>query len=376
MPRIAFFSNQFATATGHGIARYAHELYDALAALGGPEVTPVAAWSSRAAADLAALKARTGLRLTGLGRRATPLAWAYLDTPPVEWLIPGPVDVVHAVSLGYPVATRKPYVVTVHDLGHLTHPEYFRSDRPWVMERALRQAERRAEVLICVSHSTAREVAAYLGPAIEPRLRVVHEGVSPAFFTPPDPSCLAGLGLPPAEVPVILSAGKLSPRKNIQGVLEAMSALTSDIPHHLVLVGGAGWDTEEALARLENPALRARVHLLGYVTDDQLRALYARAALYVHPSLYEGFGLTVLEAMASGTPVITSNGSSLPEVAGEAGLLVDPRDTEALAGAIARVCTDPALAARMAEDGRTQARRFDWADCARSVAGIYDEVAA
>lgn len=374
MPRVAFFSNQFASGQGHGIARYAHELYAALMALGGHEVTPVAAWSSKTDDELAQLRRRTGLRLTGLGRRITPLAWTFLDWPPLDALLPGSVDLVHAVSLGYPVATRKPYVVTVHDLGHLTHPEYFGGDRPWVMQKALRHAERQADVLICVSRFTASEVIDYLGPAIEPRLRVIYEGVSPSFFDPPDMGCLLGLGLPPIDVPLILSAGKISPRKNIQGVLEAMSALIEEIPHHLVLVGGAGWDTEEVFATLKNPVLRDRVHLLGYVSDTQLHALYARASVYVHPSLYEGFGLTVLEAMASGTPVITANMTSLPEVAGDAALLIDPRDTSMLSGAIAQVCHDPELAHRLSRSGKEQARGFDWVECARAVAAVYDEV--
>lgn len=374
MPRVAFFSNQFATGQGHGISRYAHELFQALMTVGGYDLTPVAAWSSRSREDLAQLRARTGLRLTGLGRRLTPLAWNFFDWPPLEARLPGTVDLVHALSLGYPIATRKPYVVTVHDLGHLTHPEYFGGERSWVMQRALRQAERRADVLICVSGFTASEVIDYLGPAIEPRLRVIHEGVSSSFFEPPDMSQLVGLDLPPLDVPFILSAGKISPRKNIHGVLEAMASLTDDIPHHLVLVGGAGWDTEAVFDTLKNPVLRDRVHLLGYVTDAQLRALYARASLYVHPSLYEGFGLTVLEAMASGTPVITANRTSLPEVAGEAALLIDPRDTKRLAEAMGHLCQDSELAVRLSRKGIERARCFDWRDCARKVGAVYDEV--
>ena len=149
-----------------------------------------------------------------------------------------------------------------------------------------------------------------------------------------------GLNLPPDDVPVILTAGKISPRKNVQGVLRALKLVQDKIDHHLVLVGGAGWETEAVLKELDDGTLRDRVHLLDYVTDEQLRALYRRASLYIHPSLYEGFGLTVLEAMASGVPVITSNTSSLPEVAGDAGLLVDPANDAEIAEAICSICTD------------------------------------
>jgi glycosyltransferase involved in cell wall biosynthesis len=306
-----------------------------------------------------------------LGRRLTPLAWHYLDRPTLERLIGGQVDVVHAVSLGYAIATRKPYVVTVHDLGPLTHPEYFTNTKPWIMEKSLRQAEARADAIVCVSQSTADEVEGYLGAHVADRIRVIKEGVSPKFFAPGDMACLAGLALPPDNIPIILTAGKISPRKNVQGVLRALKLVQHEIDHHLVLVGGAGWETEAVLKELDDGGLAKRVHLLDYVTDEQLRALYRRASLYIHPSLYEGFGLTVLEAMASGVPVITSNTSSLPEVAGDAGLLVDPtKDTE-IAEAISTICTDDTLRYAKIEQGLARAGHFSWDDCARDLRETY-----
>lgn len=152
-----------------------------------------------------------------------------------------------------------------------------------------------------------------------------------------------------------------------------MRILGEDIPHHLVLVGGAGWENETVLRDLGDARLSARTHLLGYVTDEQLRALYAAATVYVHPSLYEGFGLTLLEAMAADCPVITSNVYSLPEVAGDAGLLVDPTDAEAIAAAIGKVCGDDAFRADMIEKGRERVARFRWHDCAESMRTVYAE---
>jgi glycosyltransferase involved in cell wall biosynthesis len=370
---VAFFSNQFADVRGHGLARYARELFAALRAREDVAVTPVAGWSSLSHRPLADLRRETGLKLTGLGRRLTPLAWTYLGGPALERLIGQPIDVVHAVALGYPVATRKKLVVTVHDLGPLTHPEYFRNTRPWVMERSLRQAERQADVIICVSRSTADEVCTYLGDGVADRVRVVHEGVSREFFAPADGTCLNGLSLPAEGIPYILSVGKISPRKNVQGVIRALHYVMNEIPHHLVLVGGSGWDTEVATKEVTSPALRERLHFLGYVDDEQLRALYQRAAVYVHPSLYEGFGLTVLEAMASGAPVIASNASALPEVAGDTGRLVDPADSEALSHELREICSNAGLAGDLARRGRAHAATFRWADCAASVAEIYRE---
>ena len=312
MLNVAYFSNQFAEAQGHGIARYAHEMFNGLRKHDDLAMRPVAAWSSLPPDQLAQRQKETGLELIKLGRTLTPIVWNYLDFPTIERLIGGPVDLVHAVSLGYAIATRKPYVVTVHDLGPLTHPDYFTNTRPWIMEKSLRQAEARADAIVCVSQSTADEVEGYLGSHVANRIRVVKEGVSPEFFAPSDMGLLKGLPLPPDDVPIILTAGKISPRKNVQGVLRALKLVADKIDHHLVLVGGAGWETEAVLKELDDGALSSRVHLLDYVSNAQLRALYKRASLYIHPSLYEGFGLTVLEAMASGVPVITSNTSSLP----------------------------------------------------------------
>ncbi|MEO1291411.1 MAG: glycosyltransferase family 1 protein [Pseudomonadota bacterium] len=369
--RVAYFANQFADRHGHGLARYARELHTALAALDGVEITPVAAWSTMPADELSALKQATGLRTLPTGRQITRLDGTFLGALPIEMWLKGCVDITHAVALGYPVATRRPLVVTIHDLGPLTHPQFFSNTRPWVMQRALDQAVRQASAIICVSHSTAAEVREVCGPVVDDRLRVIHEGVGEEFSEPVDPACLTGLDLPPAGTPFILAAGKLSPRKNVQGIIAALCEVLDDIPHHLVLTGGSGWDMETITAELGDPRLAERVHFTGYVSDRQLRALYGQAAIYVHPSLYEGFGLTVLEAMAAGTPVITADRSSLPEVAGGAARLVDPEDTAALAGALRDIGTDPTLAADLTARGKANASRFAWSITAAETAEVY-----
>ncbi len=374
MLNVAYFSNQFADAQGHGLARYAREMHAGLQKVDGLNAIPVAAWSSLSRKKLGLLKRQTGLRLSPLGRRLTPLAWHYLDNPVLERLIPGEIDLVHAVSLGYAIATRKPYVVTVHDLGPLTQPDYFTNTKPWIMEKSLRQAEAKADAIVCVSQSTADEVEGYLGAHVASRIRVIKEGVSPHFFLPAEMSKLDSLDLPPEDVPIILSAGKISPRKNVQGVLEALAQIAKEVPHHLVLVGGAGWETEQVLAKLADGALQDRVHLLDYVTDAQLHALYKRAALYVHPSLYEGFGLTVLEAMASGVPVITSDSSSLPEVAGDAGILVNPHDVGMIAEAMRILCHDTELQDRKRVEGMLRAKEFSWDDCAAQLGALFKDI--
>ncbi|MBI6630260.1 glycosyltransferase family 4 protein [Pontibaca salina] len=356
------------------MARYAQELLDALRALDGPKISPVAAWSALSPDRLAERRREIGLELTGLGRRGTSLLWTFLDRPFIESRLNRRIDVVHAVTLGYPVATEKPLVVTIHDLGPLTHPEYFRNTRPWVMRRSLDQAVRKADAIVCVSQATANEVRDIAGPAVDSRLQVVLEGVAERFFVPSDPAVLNQLNLPDAELPFILSAGANSPRKNLRGLLRAMAVAMQEIPHHLVLVGGTGWETSSFEQEIANPVFQGRVHRVGYVSDPQLRALYQSAALYAHPSLYEGFGLPVLEAMASGTPVVVSNRSSLPEVAGTAGRLSNASAPESFAADIVEICTNEAIRKRMIADGKAHAARFRWSDCAQAMANIYGDV--
>ena len=373
---IAYFSNQFSDVRGHGIARYARELFQALRSTDSSiKITPVSAWSGLKGEALSVLQAETGLEILPWGQKLTPLAWSFLNSPKLENGISSPVDLVHAVALGYPVATNKPYVVTVHDIGPLTHPEYFTPKGTWIMKRSLKQMVDRAAGIICVSHSTANELKSYCGGSVADRIQVVHEGISDEFQAPADDSgrdLLDTLGL--GDTPYILSAGAISPRKNTRRIIQALSRLKDRIPHHLVLVGGKGWSDELVHSELASSGISDRVHLTGYTTDAQLKGLFAGASVYVHPSLYEGFGLTVLEAMAQGCPVVTSDVYSLPEVAGDAGILVDPTSVSEIADAIEGICIDSAFASDLAARGRERIKAFSWGDCAAGVIDVYRRV--
>ena len=212
---VAYFSNQFADREGHGLARYSRELFEGLRrSAQDVAVQPIAAWSSLERDELTALQGVSGLRLLPWGRRLTPLLWTFPGGPPIERWLPDAPDVVHAVSLGYPVTTRKPLVVTIHDLGPLTHPEYFPRRSLWIMKKSLDQALRQADAIICVSHSTADQLLSIAGSGVGDRVRVIHEGVSKFFFEPPEAGCLQPVkGLPEVGTPYILCTGKLSPRK-------------------------------------------------------------------------------------------------------------------------------------------------------------------
>lgn len=356
---IALFSNQFAGSKGFGLARYARELHGALSVRPGLNVVPVAAWSDRADPS------ETGAVLLPTGRRGTSLAWTFLGAPALERLTSFTPDVVHAASLGYPVATKKPFVVTVHDLGPLTHRAFFRKARPFVMRRALAQAAR-ADAVVCVSAFAREEFLRVAGEGVRPRTHVVSEGAAP--LPPADHDGFAALGL---TKPFVLAVGQASPRKNFDGLVAALARLGDAVPHHLVVAGGTGWDAGAFDAAIRDHHMADRVHKTGFVSDGVLAALYARASAFALPSFYEGFGLPVLEAMAAGVPVIASNVSALPEVAGDAALLVDPSDTKALAGALHAVLTNETLAGDMRDKGRARAKNFSFAAAAAAMEQIY-----
>jgi len=374
---VAYFANQFADKEGHGLARYARQLHRALLECPDVHAIPVASWSSCDPSALQQLQQDSGLQLLPWGRRLTPLAWAFANYPPLEQWMDERIDVVHAVSLGYPIATRKPYVVTVHDIGPMTHPEYFNNKPPWIMKKSLDQMLDKADAIICVSQATADELREYAGNRLnQDRVHIIGEGVSPVFFENADMQLIDHLpGMPEKGIPFILTTGKISPRKNIQGVIKALAQLLDDVPHHLVLVGGTGWEADEVFSLLKDARLAGRVHMIGFVTDEQLLALYKAASAYVHPSLFEGFGLTLLEAMAAGCPVITSNLYSLPEVAGDAGWLVDPHRPDEIAHAIREVCMREMVADELVEKGRKRVAEFSWEGAATSVAEVYRKIA-
>lgn len=365
---VAYYSDSLTTERQYGLSRYAWELLRELRKL-EPQyhVRPVSAHVCVDAGKVAAMRNSLGYVPLPGGRKRTALLWSTLGAPAIENWTPW-ADVVHSVEPSYPVATRKPLVVTVHDLGPITHPHYFRNSRPWLLKRALAAAASRAAAIICVSQSTADALKEHLRSDLGDRLRVVAEGVSDEFFEP-QPADAAGAT--PGGEPYFLWSGSFSPRKNVGRVVEAFERIASQLPHHLVLCGGAGWDAQETLARIRSSPFASRIHLPGRVDDAKLRAYYAKADAYVFVSLMEGFGLPVLEAMASGCPVIASNLSSLPEVAGNAACLVDPLDVEAIAHAMNEVGSSPERRQALAARGRRRADQFRWSACAQSVAAIY-----
>jgi glycosyltransferase involved in cell wall biosynthesis len=260
-------------------------------------------------------------------------------------------------------------VVTIHDLSFLRYPEGFRKQNRLYLSSFTQWSVQRARRVIAVSESTKRDVVHHYG--ISPDIvDVVHNGVDPCFQPLPASETTtfrARQGLPER---FLLFVGTLEPRKNVIHLIESYAQLAADRPP-LMLVGGKGWFYDEIFARVETLGLDDNVRYVGFVPPEDLPKWYNAATLLVYPSLYEGFGLPPLEAMACGTPVVTSTASSLPEVVGEAGLLVDPTDTEALTDAMNRVLGDQELQHEMGSAGLIQAQGFSWQKSARRTADSY-----
>ncbi len=269
-----------------------------------------------------------------------------------------------------PLACPVPAVVTVHDLAFIRFPQTFRAYNRTYLDLATRTSVRRAAYILAVSEHTRREVAGLLGIPLE-RI-IVTPNAARAHFRPPDPQRLAAFRqqhhLPEQFV---LYVGTLEPRKNLTTLLQAYSQIASDTSAPLFIGGGKGWMYEPVFARLEALGLRERVQFIGYIDEEALPLWYAAATVFVFPSLYEGFGMPPLEAMSCGTPVIASNSTSLPEVVGDAGVLVEPTDADALAAALLRVLRDADLRHHLRERGMQQARRFAWRTTAERTLQVY-----
>ncbi len=283
-------------------------------------------------------------------------------------------DVFHGVLNVLPIVCPTPGVVTVHDLAFIRFPQTFRAYNRTYLDFATRLSVRHAARILAVSEHTKREVVGLLGVPAE-RVVVTPNAVR-AHFRPPAPSALAAFraakGLPERFV---LYVGTLEPRKNLTTLLEAYAevARRHDVP--LLVGGGKGWLYDAVFQRLDELGLRERVRFVGYIEEEELPLWYAAATVFVFPSIYEGFGMPPLEAMACGTPVITSNSSSLPEVVGDAGLLVSPHDPGGFAAAIERVLTDAALHHELRVRGLARAQIFDWRVTAERTLAAYEAAA-
>ena len=289
----------------------------------------------------------------------------------------GRVDVTHSTNITGPRLEKSRLAVTVHDLSFLREPDWHKADNVAFSMRSLKQAVANADALIVPSEFTARELTSFY-PETGDRVRVVPEAVPGHFRPDGDAAALEAIRRKyDLARPFFLFVGTLEPRKNVVGLVRAFHEFLAAGAgeHDLILAGGVGWKAESSLAAVRHRAGRDRVRHLGYVPDEDLPSLYRAAFALVYPSLYEGFGLPVLEALACGLPVITSRASSMAEIAGEAALYVDPEDENQIAAAMTRLAGETKLHAELAAAGPKRAALFSQAEMGRRTLGVYQELA-
>jgi len=363
-----------------GIGRYTRGLIGALAEvdhvrqyvlfMAKPKAWPGAEGQRRA------WPANFTLRTVPFTDRQMAIVWQRLRLPlPVE-LVTGRLDLFHSPDFVLPPVRRARTVLTVHDLSFLRLPECSSPSLLAYLMDAVPRSVARADVLLADSESTRRDLIELLHVP-EDRVFVLYAGVEERFRPEAEARDARTRERHGLARPYILGVGTLQPRKNYGALIRAFHRLVEehDLPHDLVIVGSKGWLYDDVFATIAELGLAERVRLLGLVDDDDLPALYRGADVFAFPSLYEGFGIPVLEAMGCGTPVVTSNVSSLPEVAGDAALQVPPDDVDALADAMWRSISDTALREALRIRGFRQAARFTWKRAAEELIGVYERVA-
>jgi glycosyltransferase involved in cell wall biosynthesis len=286
-------------------------------------------------------------------------------------------DVFHAPHYVLPTAVPCRSVVTIHDCIHLMFPQYLPNRGAHAYARAaMWSAVRRSDCILTVSEASKRDILHFFTVPPE-KIVVVTNAIDERFWiTPPEEDVARVRERYQLEQRFVLYVGNIKPHKNLVRLIEAFDILRrGELDDLKLLIIGDEISKLPALRRaVHSHKLHKHVRFLGYLPDETLAILYRLASVFVFPSLYEGFGLPPLEAMASGTPVVTSNVSSLPEVAGDAAVLVDPYDVDSLVDGVRRVLTDQALAAEMRARGLVRAREFSWESSVLKIRDVYERV--
>lgn len=348
-----------------GIGRYTRNLVRALVQQDETNRYLLFAAGGKRGPDTERWPAHVAVRHVPISDRWLHLLWQRIRIPLPVQLATGSLDLFHSPDFVLPPVGSTPTIVTVHDLSFVRVPECFVAGFTDYLRRAVSRAVDRADLVLADSQSTRADLIELMG-VNDAKITVLYPGVEARFGIVHDAECLrrvrAAYSLPEDFV---LGLGTLQPRKNFTTLIEAFGRMLKDRPKehgnlHLVIVGEKGWMCDGIYEAAGTAPVNGRVHLVGFVEDADLPAFYNLASVFAFPSYYEGFGLPVLEAMACGVPVVAANNSALPEVVGEAGLLIGANDTDGLAHALRSLVSDHALRERLIAAGQKQAQRFSW----------------
>ncbi|GAB4155757.1 MAG: glycosyltransferase family 1 protein [Candidatus Promineifilaceae bacterium] len=310
-------------------------------------------------------------------RRLARIVWEQTAWPLAAWQ--RRLDLLHGMAFATPLLSPCPTVVTIYDLSFVHYPDRFPLAQRYYLLAQTRRACRQARRVVAISAAGRQDIHQVLGVALA-QIDVVLPGVDHAFQPLPPEQVAAFRRAKQLPDRFILHVGTLQPRKNLPTLIAAFADLIRRSPRYanlqLVLVGGKGWLYNEIFALVEKLELQQQVRFAGYVPDVELPLWYNASALLIFPSVYEGFGLPILEAMACGTPVIAAETAVVPEVIGEAGLLFPATEAAALVDALSRVLDQPELAAAMRHAGLIQAQNFTWEQAGRQMVAVYQQALA
>ncbi len=359
-----------------GIGRYTRGLVDALAELDQDNAYTL--FCAGQPPDRDTWPANFAIQTTQVPARWLTAGWHKLRLPLPAETLAGGCDIFHSPDFTLPPLRKARGVVTVHDLSFLRVPQCADPGLRTFLERAVPRSLARSARVLADSENTKKDLIELLDVAPE-KISVVPAGIEPRFQPVHNTAKLAAVRAR-YKLPewFILMVGTIEPRKNLSRLITAYRQLRrqTGLPHALVIAGKEGWLFQGIYEQVAREGMTECVLFPGFVADADLPALYSLADVLAFPSLYEGFGLPPLEAMACGTPVVTSANSSLPEAVGSAALLVNAEDIEGLTEALARVLCDANLHARMSDLGRVQASRFTWPEAARRLLDAYRLTAA
>ena len=362
---------QAAVSQRAGIGRYTKSLVENLGEFTGHDEVALFYFDFRRAGLPFAAPGTSPSPVRWLPGRYVQQAWKRMHWPPFNWFS-GKADLYHFPNFALPPLTTGRSVVTIHDMSFVRNPEFAETRNLQYLNAVIPETVRRADAIMTDSHFSADEIHKLLQVPRD-RLFAVHLGVDPHWRRPADGAGAAARARLGLTRPYLLTVGTLEPRKNIPLLVAAFEQLRG-YDGDLVIAGMPGWKTEPILDRMRSSPAANRIRYLRYVPDDDLPALYAGADVFVLTSHYEGFGLPPLEAMACGTPVVSSTGGSLPEVLGDAAVMVRSPEPDAWAATLSALLHDSTRRAALAAAGPARAAAYTWRDTARKTFDVYRQV--